>query len=414
MIIVSIASIAYNIYKKKMSEEKLAKKCCQIAEISLKRKLVKIDNKTIRSIYDQFIFHSLNEEKYLTVLKECFSWDDVVDSSEIHFQKEIIRSELYNDRVQEKLKRNSRFKDFTLLEKKEPKKIEKKPSFWLLLRCFDEYPDELKSPATPIFKPKANIDKLVAVDISELQEISPSEFQEIRGPALNTRLRNALNSELPSILNKNSVSHKEYWGISSGATLRELKTDRSVRVDWLNSVFNFFASEQNEIANEPWLTLDMLFQFCRYGGIDSFQINDKQLTVLYTNFTQGSLIRIINARLFIYELIPKLAKLLYNDADSISREIRLVTEKLFPFLTKNINILMTNSNDPLNTNKPDILQRSFTKVLTNKVKLESKTEDFQDIGEDHKESSNNYHHKTISNETMLRNYENYEIKSNHK
>ena len=158
----------------------------------------------------------------------------------------------------------------------------------------------------------------------------------------------------------------------------------------------------------------MLFQFCRYGGIDSFQINDKQLTVLYTNFTQGSLIRIINARLFIYELIPKLAKLLYNDADSISREIRLVTEKLFPFLTKNINILMTNSNDPLNTNKPDILQRSFTKVLTNKVKLESKTEDFQDIGEDHKESSNNYHHKTISNETMLRNYENYEIKSNHK
>ena len=55
MISVSIGSIIYNYYKKKLEEEKLAVKCCGLVIDELRNHFVKSDYKIIRGIFDQYV-----------------------------------------------------------------------------------------------------------------------------------------------------------------------------------------------------------------------------------------------------------------------------------------------------------------------------------------------------------------------
>ena len=360
MLVVSVSSIVYNIYKKKMDEEKLAVRCSTITQRKMKVFNVKCNYKVVRSIFDQFNHHKYSED-YLQVIQKDFRWDDIGDPDE-ECVKEIMTTEDFNERFAKRTRRSSE------LEVTEKPKENKKPSFWLLLRCFADYPNELTAPAKPPVLARADSEHIVAFNPADLEAISAEEFQEFRPPILNHNIHKALQSEYPRSPRKVEVAGKDYSRVKSTARLSDLKIDRTARVEWLKAAFNFVATEPNDISAEPWLNENMMFHFCRYGGISAEMITDKQLRILYTKITQSKGIRTINEQVFVKEFVPALGDIIYGEFDTISREVKIVTELLYPCLMINMQKLMADPERLEDNIKPDVLQRSYTRMLTSKSK----------------------------------------------
>lgn len=357
MIIVTACSIIYNILQRKMEEEKLKHEICEKTRKEVRKIYGKCEEKIMREIYERYTDEKVRGN-YVLKIREEFAWDDYQGEAGSVYHKEIVTSELFKSRNEDKIKKKSD------TDRENAKASEKKNSFWLLLRCFENYPDELTEKAPPIIVPYESSEHLFAIEESQLSPISPSEFGEIRPPILNYHLENALKSEYPPSPDKVSTSAKDLNRIKSTSTLADLKTIRSARIDWLNAVFIFIANEPSEISQEPWLAENMLFKFCRYGGITEDLVSDVELRLLYTRLTQSTRVRVINSKIFVNELIPALGDMLYRSLGVMAKEVKLVTEVLYPFITLNSQRLIVDVQGTDNNERKDILQRSFTRTLT--------------------------------------------------
>ena len=103
MTFVSIGSILYNYYKKKIDEEKLNVKCCGLVKVELGKRFVKSDYKIIRSIFDQFAFYEFKDE-YLRILHDGGNFKSYkIDIEDIFAQEvDIVRVSTNQEKPTEK------------------------------------------------------------------------------------------------------------------------------------------------------------------------------------------------------------------------------------------------------------------------------------------------------------------------
>ena len=360
MIFVSTASIIYNAYKNKMSRDKLARKCVIKVQELFSINRIKSSQKVVRDMFDRFAHIKFDGEKFKEKLlkKESqFDWMEVGESEKAFFFMEILTYEEVKERKEKKIqmekiqdeeKKNE-------IEKKEKEKREKKPSFWVLLRCFDAFPDELDFTPPPVYVPEVvelndlRVESIEPIPQCEFEKIIPVDYDIMREP-------------LPPPVE--IARHPRSRVFADTSSLENLKNDRSSREDWLKSMFRFVANEPNDISAEPWISESQFFYLCRNGGIDSDKVNDIDLRIIYIKSLTEDQYEILNENVFVEKVIPLIAEALYKDLDNVTRERKLAIEMLFPNLLKNIHGMLEDPEFMNAKGKVDSLQETLRRTFT--------------------------------------------------
>lgn len=361
MVFISGSSMVYNAYKNKMSREMLARKCVFIVQGQLDRLKIKSTQKVIREMFEEFAFQKYKDDFRHTLMgKTRFTMEDPLPEDFL-YSKEIFTADDYLEKSKEKDKKEKQMdynKQEELRKKKEElerkKNENKKFSFWLLLRCFDEFPEELKEKVEPVHRPKMRLEDFDIekaqdpISISEFGNIIPAEYDMLREPYPVNNIGNDLN----------------FLQFSSSSTLENLKIYRTERQDWLRSVFRFIANEPNEISVDPWISETIIFHICRKGGITSELIPDKDLRYIYIRSVTDNEYQIMDEDFFIENFIPLIASYLFKEFDPISQEKKLIIDILFPNINKNINSILQDPDYLASKEVPDKLQETIKRRLT--------------------------------------------------
>lgn len=366
MIGVSLVSIIYNIYKKRMEKEEIAIYCVDQTKKVLNSNFIKVENKTVRNFYDLLAFHNFKIESFTDVIKEekIYTFIDSINRNRnSNYAKEFLLTAA--------LKSRSR-KSVIEEPKISIKPVQNKPSFWMLLNFFESYTDEIQPQILesdesieeePEFQePEPQpVNDLFIFDEDELDVISDSYVDKMRPPFINFRLSMVNNSEIPVVTVREDKSKKAaiIKNIAMMRNKQELKIDRSKRRDWLGLIFDVFAKEPNEDIKEPWMSEASLFYFIRIGGLDSQKVPDQEIKIFYVYMTMAKIIRPLNKKLFITELVPWLSQKMFPELEVLQREELFVIDVLYPSITKNYSKMLEDQSYWEIIEKKDILQNTI-------------------------------------------------------
>ncbi|OMJ82960.1 hypothetical protein SteCoe_16235 [Stentor coeruleus] len=374
MIGVSLVSIIYNIYKKRMEKEELAIFCCDQTKKVLNRNFVRVQNKTIRNFYDIFAYHGYNKDifnKEVIENQNIYILIDAVNKNQRNFyEKEF----LLTSALDTKGKKQGNYEaDLT------EKIIQAKPSFWMLLNIFDSgvytgeaqvqnqdieemlEEEEIEEKEVIVDDDKERkTNGLFDFDVEDLEIVADSYIDTFRMPSLNFNHIDDRVKNLKGI--KNIDKEKKLGVVKNIATMRskdELIMDRSKRKDWLGVIFDIFAKDPYGNILEPWMSEAAFLYFVRIVGFVDSLLSDQQLIIYYISLTIAKTLRPLTKKVFVNEVIPWLSQKAYPEFEVFQQESKFVTSILYPIFTKNYLKIFEDPNYWDVIDRRDIIENTF-------------------------------------------------------
>lgn len=376
MVGVSLVSIIYNIYKKRMEKEELAIFCCDQTKKVLNSNFVRVQNKTIRNFYDIFAYHGYEKEKFNKEVLEkqnIYTMRDADNKKQTNFyEKEFLLTSALD----------TKGKKQGLDEPDKTENIVKaKPSFWMLLNVFDsaiyngedqvqsqdideiedEEEEEEEKEVVVENNKEMKVNGLFDFNVEELEIVNDSYIETFRLPSLNFNV--PIDDSLQNLQGITNIDKEKKLGVVKNiAAMRnkdELIMDRSKRKDWLGLIFDIFAKDPCGNIPEPWMSEAAFLYFIRTAGFAESHLSDQELIIYYISLTMAKTLRPLTKKVFVNEVIPWLSQKLYPEFEVFQQESKLVTNILYPMVTDNYARIFEDPNYWDVIDRRDIIENTF-------------------------------------------------------
>ena len=334
MVGVSIVSILYNIYQKKIENERMIIKCCNSICKHLKSNKIKCKYLTVREFYDLYSRNGFLDGKFVSK----FELTDM---------------------------KTKNFKIYKISETK--KNIEngsniQKRTIWEQFKCFDEKDYEKNKQRDSDSEGENDIenDKVQQIGEFELDFIDDLYCDEFIKSRAIEKYRD-FEYDYKSFPKIDKIKHElEKFFESFSRDVMSVLYGKSMRIDCLGSIFDTLANEPNEVSNEKWMSQVIFLLLLRHSGITEQLISSKKIKFLYYFITMKERLRPFNKNLFVIEAFPQIAKVLYPYFDKVEREKILIVDYICANLPKNFKKLI---NELESQNSKNIEKKTFQENL---------------------------------------------------
>ena len=359
MVGVSIVSILYNIYQKKIEKERKAIECCNFVCRQLKSQRIKCEYLTARDFFEIYSQNDFSKERLESYIIEKSKFE-LVDSKS-------------------KTKYSKIYKIANLQKNNEKKENTQKKTIWEQLNCFDKQDYEkneevnsdsdsdneidMERPLTIEDKPDNSI---LEVDLELMEELPYEEYIKIR-PIGKYQNFEYDYKDFPK-LDEEKIKLNQLSQLFS-RDIMSMVSDMSKRKDWLGCIFDILANEPDEVINEKWMSEITFLLLLKHSGINENLISDKRMKMLYFFITMQDRLRPLNQKLFINEALPQLAEIIFPNIDKVKREKIIIVDYMSINLQKNFHTFISElqSQDSKNI-ESDPFRKNLLKTITKDVK----------------------------------------------